>query len=401
MGKPAFLVAGSCIAISSLGWAQQAVPSAAVERLEIRFCPASVIRSYPLDSLRGLQSVLIQNVAAFNRANQNAEIQAIEIALLRGGEIQDTRRIAGASLASALRGGQAMQAQGITALLPFQFCDGRLLGDARLAATPTMAAGQAALIAQQVFAYRGQRDEARVTVTATIAGREERATRSIRIDGATSITHFRWPLRRGPWLVGAGASFHTTHRWAIPEEFALDIFAVGADARSYRTDGTRNADFLAYGADVIAAANGRVVRLVTGATESPPMLRAPGEELAAYYARISERQAVFIAAGEPGLMGDTVIIDHGNGEHSIYAHLVPGSVGVAVGAQVSAGQPIGRLGSSGNSTEPHLHFQVCDGPSAISCAGIIPTFDGIELPLADGPRPLQSGDLVIASETPR
>jgi murein DD-endopeptidase MepM/ murein hydrolase activator NlpD len=127
------------------------------------------------------------------------------------------------------------------------------------------------------------------------------------------------------------------------------------------------------------------------------MLRNPGEELSAYYARVSARQAEYLAAGEAGTLGDTVIIDHGHGEYSVYAHLVPGSIRVAAGQRVQAGQVIGRLGSSGNSTEPHLHFQVCDRPSGLVCAGVIPTFQGIELPLADGPRPLQSGDLVIST----
>lgn len=402
MRKLSFVLAAALAAVAQASWAQSGPPaSAAADGLEIRFCPASVLRPYPLDSLRGVQGLLIQNVAALNHADSQAEISAIEISLLRGGEVQDTRRIAGAALASALQGGQAMQAHGVDQLLPFQFCDGRLYGEARLAVGPTVEAGQAALVTQQVFAWRGQRDEARVTVTATVAGREVTTSHSIRIDAATSTTRFRWPLRDGPWLVAAGASYHSTHRWAIPEEFALDIIAVGADGRSFRSDGTSNTDFHAYDAEVVAAADGVVARLVTGSTEAPPMLRRPGEELAAYYGRISERQAAFLAAGEPGLIGDGVVIDHGNGEYSIYAHLIPGSVPVAVGDRVSAGQTIGRLGSSGNSTEPHLHFQVCDAASAISCAGIIPTFENIDLPISDGPRPIQSGDLVHSLEPAR
>ena len=66
------------------------------------------------------------------------------------------------------------------------------------------------------------------------------------------------------------------------------------------------------------------------------------------------------------------------------------------GDSVSSGQALGRLGSSGNSTEPHLHFQVCDRPEPLACAGIPVSFEGISLPYADYPRPLQSGDIVVA-----
>jgi murein DD-endopeptidase MepM/ murein hydrolase activator NlpD len=217
---------------------------------------------------------------------------------------------------------------------------------------------------------------------------------SVRLDGSLTKTAFRWPLKSGTWMAGAGASFHTAHRWAIPEEFALDIFQVGADGRSFRTDGARHADFHAYGAEVVAAADGRVAAVITGAIERPPMLRKSGESFESYIGRVSVQQAQNLAGGLPGFMGEAVILDHGGGEYSVYAHLKPGSLAVRQGETVKAGQTLGRLGSSGNSTEPHLHFQVCDRPSALSCAGLIPNFQGLDILNSDGPRPLQSGDLV-------
>ena len=92
------------------------------------------------------------------------------------------------------------------------------------------------------------------------------------------------------------------------------------------------------------------------------------------------------------------MLDHGGGEYSVYAHLKPGSLRVKPGDKVAAGRVIGQLGSSGNSTEPHLHFQVCDRPNVLLCAALIPTFDGIEIANSDGPRPLQNGDVVIAGD---
>ena len=56
--------------------------------------------------------------------------------------------------------------------------------------------------------------------------------------------------------------------------------------------------------------------------------------------------------------GHTVVIDHGNGVKTRYAHMYPGSITVRVGQRVYQGQQIGRIGSTGNSTGPHLHFEV-------------------------------------------
>ncbi len=56
--------------------------------------------------------------------------------------------------------------------------------------------------------------------------------------------------------------------------------------------------------------------------------------------------------------GYYVMIDHGNGLQTLYAHCLKGSLMVRPGQRVSAGQAIARVGSTGNSSGYHLHFEV-------------------------------------------
>ena len=56
--------------------------------------------------------------------------------------------------------------------------------------------------------------------------------------------------------------------------------------------------------------------------------------------------------------GTAVKIDHGNGTQSLYGHMVEGSLKVSVGDTVSAGQPLGTMGNTGDSDGVHLHFEV-------------------------------------------
>ncbi len=56
--------------------------------------------------------------------------------------------------------------------------------------------------------------------------------------------------------------------------------------------------------------------------------------------------------------GNMILINHGDGYKTRYAHMVTGSMTVSVGDYVEAGQTIGKVGSTGNSTGPHLHFEV-------------------------------------------
>lgn len=59
-----------------------------------------------------------------------------------------------------------------------------------------------------------------------------------------------------------------------------------------------------------------------------------------------------------GGYGYVVEIDHGNGFQTLYGHMRAGSLKVVAGQQVSQGQPIGIMGSTGQSTGQHLHFEI-------------------------------------------
>ncbi|AZQ32876.1 LysM peptidoglycan-binding domain-containing protein [Streptomyces cyaneochromogenes] len=67
-----------------------------------------------------------------------------------------------------------------------------------------------------------------------------------------------------------------------------------------------------------------------------------------------------VSAGWGGSFGYQVVIRHGDGRYTQYAHL--SAISVKAGQSVGAGQRIGRSGSTGNSTGPHLHFEVRTGP---------------------------------------
>jgi murein DD-endopeptidase MepM/ murein hydrolase activator NlpD len=76
-----------------------------------------------------------------------------------------------------------------------------------------------------------------------------------------------------------------------------------------------------------------------------------------------------VAASDWGVLGNTVIVDHGDGEYSVYAHL--NDISVAPGATVKGGEKLGTVGYTGNAAAlrsaglpPHLHFALIRGDSA-------------------------------------
>jgi murein DD-endopeptidase MepM/ murein hydrolase activator NlpD len=200
---------------------------------------------------------------------------------------------------------------------------------------------------------RGPVTEAKVTVKpdGTIVGlliKNEQRENDGTIDAYEVKAKLRPPFK-GTWTAHNAARDPSNPHWTIrSQRHAVDWVMEGADGKPYRTDGKKNQDYLAWGQEALAVADGTVAVVVDGVPENP----APGL-----------RDTYFIP-------GNHVVIDLGNSEYAMYMHLVPGSIPVKVGQKVKAGDVVGKVGNSGNSTEPHLHFQLADKPRFVDCAAL-------------------------------
>jgi murein DD-endopeptidase MepM/ murein hydrolase activator NlpD len=85
----------------------------------------------------------------------------------------------------------------------------------------------------------------------------------------------------------------------------------------------------------------------------------------------------------PRVLGNHVILRCGEA-FAAFAHLSPGSVAVAVGDRVRTGDVIGRVGTTGNSTTPHLHFQLMDASDPLTARGVPCAFRAYEVEQEDG-----------------
>ncbi|MEO8002173.1 MAG: M23 family metallopeptidase [Arenimonas sp.] len=281
-------------------------------------------------------------------------------------------------------------------LLAFQFNPQVLFGGKpNVSATRTLAPGASLYLATQTFTFPGQPESLRVTVD--FEGKDADAVTSLPLQYGSAPGKFRFPLK-GNWIAGAGSTLHSHHRWVVPEEFAFDFVRFGASGSTYAGTGSRPEDYYAYGQPVSAVAEGEVVVVRDGIPDSVGAMRRADETLTDYQKRLRENQGAMLAQGVDVIPGNHVIVRHADGVYSVSAHLKPGSIKVKVGDLVKEGQVIAAVGTSGNSTEPHLHFHLCDGPSGLNCAGMPIEFYNVEIPISDSPRQIQTGDLLVPKQ---
>jgi hypothetical protein len=168
------------------------------------------------------------------------------------------------------------------------------------------------------------------------------------------------PLAGGPWVAlydphmprgHRRVAFSRGSRLVVPARFAVDWVRLDEAGRPTAAEADDFGRWLGFGADVLAVADGRVVAV---RDSYPDVLTR-------------ERSA---KSSEDDVAGNYVGLELSAGRFAFYEHLQRGSIRVAAGDSVRAGQPIARLGRSGvNSSGPHLHFHVGSDPSTLDSQG--------------------------------
>jgi murein DD-endopeptidase MepM/ murein hydrolase activator NlpD len=181
-------------------------------------------------------------------------------------------------------------------------------------------------------------------------------------------TKLRFPLVGNFMVVTGHAAIEGGHE-ERSQLYAYDIVGLGPHLELLRGDGSKNTDFVGYGLNVMAPADGVVVYSRNDVIDNPS---SGNQDLSS-----------LLKLPDPpwGIAGNCVVIDHENGEFSLLAHLQPGSVRVKKGDRVKPSDVLGKLGNSGATTGPHLHYHLMDGPILLKSDGLPSQFENTCVPV--------------------
>jgi len=148
-------------------------------------------------------------------------------------------------------------------------------------------------------------------------------------------TKLSFPLH-GEWTIYQGGRMvpENVHATTTNEQFAYEMVKLDTGAM-FQHNGTANGEWFAFGQPVLADANGTVVKVMDDYLDNPP-----------YHPDVEAKH------------GNVVVIDHGDGEFSVYSHLKHKSVTVKIGDRVKAGGKIAEVGNSGDTQFPRLVYSL-------------------------------------------
>jgi hypothetical protein len=186
-------------------------------------------------------------------------------------------------------------------------------------------------------------------------GQNVQALLQIPVITHTQQTDLRFPLAGAWWAIQAGdwSDFHKSEVYSQP--FAIDFVKLGPDNLTYAGSGRSLTDHYSWDQPFYATAGGKIAHVCY---DMPDML--PG----------AVPDQAILRGDMRRILGNAVAISHANGEFSYYAHLQQLSLNVNEGEMIRQGALIGRVGNSGNSPGPHLHFHVMNGPNLFIDQGL-------------------------------
>ncbi len=137
---------------------------------------------------------------------------------------------------------------------------------------------------------------------------------------------------------------------------AFDLVITDSQNKSYKTNGSTNEDYYAFGKELYAPCDAEVVLVVDGINDNKPGIMNP----------------VYIP-------GNTVILKTSNKEYLFFAHFKQYSIKVKPGQKLKQGDLLGLCGNSGNSSVPHIHYHMQNVEDINTATGVKSYFDQLQV----------------------
>lgn len=305
----------------------------------------------PLLTMRGRFYQVQFHLNLFNRTDRPVELKRVELLWFKGGQQLGRRVLERPLLRRLLRAVPwpvMSDRKSIAAAHRWRGKLRRPMGHARVPA------GAGVTLPHQLLITReGRLPDGLKLVLVHPGGR---TVLQVVVERFTQRTRLRLPVR-GRWWVMAGHRFDEHHGQGFinSQAFSYDLGRLAAGHSTSSGDARQNASYKCHGQAVVAAADGAVAEVHDNVPENTPVGARP------------VWQQVLRQPWD--LAGNFVVLRHAPGEFTAYLHLRPG-LAVKRGARVKAGEVLGTCGNSGNSGEPHLHFQLQDGPDPLRANGL-------------------------------
>jgi hypothetical protein len=249
----------------------------------------------------------------------------------------------------------------------------------------TVAAGRSVLLPLSKAAYLHYVGQAKLDgmeirlIVSTEPNRQETLSFPVLLIPYEAKGSYQFPLR-GDLRIAYNPLSYIHHRASGSQEFGMDIVAANQAGAPSFTDISlpepkKLSDYAIWGREVFAIGDGVVAdtgdKFPEGRMSDPDLFGRPG------YTGDLLKELIPEIGWTNAVAGNYVVIDHGNGEFSVYAHLQEGSIRVKQGEPVETGQIIAKVGNTGNSGAPHLHFQLMDSGNFFTANGLPVMFENV------------------------
>ncbi len=178
---------------------------------------------------------------------------------------------------------------------------------------------------------------------------------------------------------------------ANPGRFAYDFTLADQSGNIHERDGSKAEDYYGWGQPVFCPGDGRVVSVTHDKPDRyrvrQPSIPIAPEEYEKLRTQAFERLKKL---GMEEILGNHVIIDHGNDEFSLLDHMQQNSVAVAVGDELTRGTPVGKIGNSGDSIFPHIHYELKNAKGVFTAEGLPSQFREFQLLLGANRRRIEN-----------